>query len=117
MRAGNDPTTQELIEQHLPLVRHVVFQVAVNFPVTSTVRSWPPPAPSGWSRRLAATTPSGGSPSTASPPSASGARSSMPSGPPTGRPGESRDLARRLESIEQRLASSLGRMPSAEETG
>ena len=32
MRAGTDPTTQELIEQHLPLVRHVVFQVAVNFP-------------------------------------------------------------------------------------
>ena len=32
MRAANAPDVQELIEQHLPLVRHIVFQVAVNFP-------------------------------------------------------------------------------------
>ncbi|MEZ5137611.1 MAG: sigma factor-like helix-turn-helix DNA-binding protein [Acidimicrobiales bacterium] len=56
-----------------------------------------------------------GVPSTASPPSASAAPSSTPCGPPTG-PCSVRNLARRLEAIEQRLASNLGRMPSAEET-
>src|SRR5215218_2090654 len=28
---GTNPEMQKLIEDHLPLVRHVVFQVAVNF--------------------------------------------------------------------------------------
>ena len=32
MNMGTDKETQKLIEDHLPLVRHVVFQVAVNFP-------------------------------------------------------------------------------------
>jgi hypothetical protein len=32
MTIETDRETQKLIEDHLPLVRHVVFQVAVNFP-------------------------------------------------------------------------------------
>ena len=40
-----------LIEEHLPLVKHVVFQVAVQFPATSTVTNSLVLARSAWSRR------------------------------------------------------------------
>jgi RNA polymerase sigma factor for flagellar operon FliA len=116
MRAGSDPTTQELIEQHLPLVRHVVFQVAVNFPRHVD-------------REELATAGALGLVEAAR-------RYDAERGVPFDRfaaqrirgaildavraadwaPRSVRNLARRLESIEQRLASSLGRMPSAEET-
>ncbi len=116
MRAGTDPTTQELIEQHLPLVRHVVFQVAVNFPRHVD-------------REELATAGALGLVEAAR-------RYDAERGVPFDRfaaqrirgaildavraadwaPRSVRNLARRLESIEQRLASSLGRMPSSEET-
>ena len=32
MQGTGASSVHDLIEQHLPLVRHVVFQVAVNFP-------------------------------------------------------------------------------------
>ena len=116
MRAGTDPITQELIEQHLPLVRHVVFQVAVNFPRHVD-------------REELATAGALGLVEAAR-------RYDAERGVPFDRfaaqrirgaildavraadwaPRSVRNLARRLESIEQRLASSLGRMPSSEET-
>ena len=116
MRAGTDPKTQELIEQHLPLVRHVVFQVAVNFPRHVD-------------REELATAGALGLVEAAR-------RYDAERGVPFDRfaaqrirgaildavraadwaPRSVRNLARRLESIEQRLASNLGRMPSAEET-
>ncbi|MCB0978573.1 MAG: sigma-70 family RNA polymerase sigma factor, partial [Acidimicrobiales bacterium] len=116
MRAGTDPKTRELIEQHLPLVRHVVFQVAVNFPRHVD-------------REELATAGALGLVEAAK-------RYEEDRGVPFDRfaaqrirgaildavraadwaPRSVRNLARRLESIEQRLASSLGRMPSAMET-
>src|SRR5690554_6693206 len=116
MRAGTDPKTQELIEQHLPLVRHVVFQVAVIFPRHVD-------------REELATAGALGLVEAAR-------RYDADRGVPFDRfaaqrirgaildavraadwaPRSVRNLARRLESIEQRLASSLGRMPSSTET-
>lgn len=116
MRAGTDPDIRELIEQHLPLVRHVVFQVAVNFPRHVD-------------REELATAGALGLVEAAR-------RYDAERGVPFDRfaaqrirgaildavraadwaPRSVRNLARRLESIEQRLASNLGRMPSAEET-
>lgn len=116
MRGGTDPKTRELIEQHLPLVRHVVFQVAVNFPRHVD-------------REELATAGALGLVEAAK-------RYEEDRGVPFDRfaaqrirgaildavraadwaPRSVRNLARRLESIEQRLASSLGRMPSTVET-
>lgn len=116
MRASTDPRTKELIEQHLPLVRHVVFQVAVNFPRHVD-------------REELATAGALGLVEAAK-------RYEEDRGVPFDRfaaqrirgaildavraadwaPRSVRNLARRLESIEQRLASSLGRMPSTSET-
>lgn len=116
MRASTDPKTKELIEQHLPLVRHVVFQVAVNFPRHVD-------------REELATAGALGLVEAAK-------RYEEDRGVPFDRfaaqrirgaildavraadwaPRSVRNLARRLESIEQRLASSLGRMPSTTET-
>ncbi|MBX3314609.1 MAG: FliA/WhiG family RNA polymerase sigma factor [Actinobacteria bacterium] len=116
MRGGTDPKTRELIEQHLPLVRHVVFQVAVNFPRHVD-------------REELATAGALGLVEAAK-------RYEEDRGVPFDRfaaqrirgaildavraadwaPRSVRNLARRLESIEQRLASSLGRMPSTTET-
>lgn len=80
------------------------------------MRSWPPPAPSGSSKRLAATTPSGGVPFDRF--AAQRIRGAILDAVRAAdwAPRSVRNLARRLESIEQRLASSLGRMPSSEET-
>lgn len=116
VRGGSDPRTKELIEQHLPLVRHVVFQVAVNFPRHVD-------------REELATAGALGLVEAAK-------RYEEDRGVPFDRfaaqrirgaildavraadwaPRSVRNLARRLESIEQRLASSLGRMPSTTET-
>ena len=116
VRGGSDPKTKELIEQHLPLVRHVVFQVAVNFPRHVD-------------REELATAGALGLVEAAK-------RYEEDRGVPFDRfaaqrirgaildavraadwaPRSVRNLARRLESIEQRLASSLGRMPSTTET-
>jgi RNA polymerase sigma factor for flagellar operon FliA len=116
MRSGTDAETRELIEQHLPLVRHVVFQVAVNFPRHVD-------------REELATAGALGLVEAAR-------RYEADRGVPFDRfaaqrirgaildavraadwaPRSVRNLARRLESIEQRLASSLGRMPSPTET-
>lgn len=116
MNTQVDAATKELIEQHLPLVRHVVFQVAVNFPRHVD-------------REELATAGALGLVEAAR-------RYDAERGVPFDRfaaqrirgaildavraadwaPRSVRNLARRLESIEQRLASNLGRMPSAEET-
>lgn len=114
--SGTDQRTRDLIEQHLPLVRHVVFQVAVNFPRHVD-------------REELATAGALGLVEAAK-------RYEEDRGVPFDRfaaqrirgaildavraadwaPRSVRNLARRLESIEQRLASTLGRMPSSSET-
>jgi len=116
MQGTGDNSVHQLIEQHLPLVRHVVFQVAVNFPRHVD-------------REELATAGALGLVEAAR-------RYDAERGVPFDRfaaqrirgaildavraadwaPRSVRNLARRLESIEQRLASSLGRMPSSEET-
>ena len=116
MQAEAPPTVHELIEQHLPLVRHVVFQVAVNFPRHVD-------------REELATAGALGLVEAAR-------RYDEARGVPFDRfavqrirgaildavraadwaPRSVRNLARRLESIEQRLATHLGRMPSSDET-
>jgi len=61
------------IEQHLPLVRHIVFQVAVHFPRHVDREELARAGTLGLSRRPSATTRPAASRSSASPPSASGA--------------------------------------------
>ena len=111
-----DATTRGLIEEHLPLVRHVVFQVAVNFPRHVD-------------REELATAGALGLVEAAR-------RYESDRGVPFDRfaaqrirgaildavraadwaPRSVRNLARRLEATEQRLATHLGRMPSLAET-
>ncbi len=116
MACRDDIETQRLIEQHLPLVRHVVFQVAVHFPRHVDREELATAGALGLveaARRY------------------DGAR-----GVPFDRfaaqrirgaildavraadwaPRSVRTLARRLEAVEQRLATELGRVPSVDET-
>ena len=107
-----------LIEQHLPLVQpHRVPGGGALPPPRGPRRAGPGRRPRSGR---------GGPPlrrvpracrSTASPRSASGAPSSTPSGPPTGPPARCARLARRLEGVEQRLATELGRVPNVRRDG
>lgn len=116
MRTGTDPKIQELIEQHLPLVRHVVFQVAVNFPRHVDREELATAGALGLVEAARRYDESRGVPFDRF--AAQRIRGAILDAVRAAdwAPRSVRNLARRLESIEQRLASNLGRMPSAEET-
>ena len=75
-----------LIEEHLPLVKHVVFQVAVQFPRHVDRDELARAGASAWSRRPVDTTKLAAYRSSALLRSAFEAPSSTPSAPPTGLP-------------------------------
>jgi RNA polymerase sigma factor FliA len=116
MNAGTDPTTRDLIEQHLPLVRHVVFQVAVNFPRHVDREELATAGALGLVEAARRYDPERGVPFDRF--AAQRIRGAILDAVRAAdwAPRSVRNLARRLESIEQRLASSLGRMPSPAET-
>lgn len=116
MRAGTDPKTRELIEQHLPLVRHVVFQVAVNFPRHVDREELATAGALGLVEAARRYEEDRGVPFDRF--AAQRIRGAILDAVRAAdwAPRSVRNLARRLESIEQRLASSLGRMPSSSET-
>lgn len=116
MRAGTDPKTQKLIEQHLPLVRHVVFQVAVNFPRHVDREELATAGALGLVEAARRYDEERGVPFDRF--AAQRIRGAILDAVRAAdwAPRSVRNLARRLESIEQRLASNLGRMPSAHET-
>ncbi|CAN5235896.1 FliA/WhiG family RNA polymerase sigma factor [soil metagenome] len=111
-----DPRAHELIEQHLPLVRHVVFQVAVNFPRHVDREDLATAGALGLVEAARRYDPERGVPFDRF--AAQRIRGAILDAVRAAdwAPRSVRNLARRLESIEQRLASSLGRMPSAPET-
>ena len=110
------PTIQELIEQHLPLVRHVVFQVAVNFPRHVDREELATAGALGLVEAARRFDESRGVPFDRF--AAQRIRGAILDAVRAAdwAPRSVRNLARRLESIEQRLATHLGRMPNAEET-
>lgn len=116
MRSGTDSNTRELIEQHLPLVRHVVFQVAVNFPRHVDREELATAGALGLVEAARRYEPDRGVPFDRF--AAQRIRGAILDAVRAAdwAPRSVRNLARRLESIEQRLASSLGRMPSSTET-
>lgn len=116
MRAANAPDVQELIEQHLPLVRHIVFQVAVNFPRHVDREELATAGALGLVEAARRFDESRGVPFDRF--AAQRIRGAILDAVRAAdwAPRSVRNLARRLESIEQRLATSLGRMPSSDET-
>jgi RNA polymerase sigma factor for flagellar operon FliA len=116
MRAANAPDVHELIEQHLPLVRHVVFQVAVNFPRHVDREELATAGALGLVEAARRFDESRGVPFDRF--AAQRIRGAILDAVRAAdwAPRSVRNLARRLESIEQRLATSLGRMPSSAET-
>lgn len=116
MRIGTDATTQQLIEDHLPLVRHVVFQVAVNFPRHVEREELATAGALGLVEAARRYDESRGVPFERF--AAQRIRGAILDAVRAAdwAPRSVRNLARRLESIEQRLASNLGRMPSPTET-
>lgn len=116
MRAANAPDVHDLIEQHLPLVRHVVFQVAVNFPRHVDREELATAGALGLVEAARRYDESRGVPFDRF--AAQRIRGAILDAVRAAdwAPRSVRNLARRLESIEQRLATSLGRMPSAVET-
>lgn len=111
-----DPRTHELIEQHLPLVGHVVFQVAVNFPRHVDREDLATAGALGLVEAARRYDPARGVPFDRF--AAQRIRGAILDAVRAAdwAPRSVRNLARRLEGIEQRLASSLGRMPSSTET-
>ncbi len=116
MQTGTDPQTQKLIEDHLPLVRHVVFQVAVNFPRHVDREELATAGALGLVEAARRYDESRGVPFDRF--AAQRIRGAILDAVRAAdwAPRSVRNLARRLESIEQRLASNLGRMPSSGET-
>ncbi len=116
MRTGTDPVTQKLIEDNLPLVRHVVFQVAVNFPRHVEREELATAGALGLVEAARRYDESRGVPFERF--AAQRIRGAILDAVRAAdwAPRSVRNLARRLESTEQRLASNLGRMPSAAET-
>src|SRR3954449_2229105 len=111
--------TQELsrlIEQHLPLVKHIVFQVAVHFPRHVDRDELARAGALGLVEAARRYDESRGVPFDRF--AAQRIRGAILDAVRAAdwAPRSVRNVARRLESIEQRLASNLGRMPSAEET-
>ena len=116
MQGTGASSVHDLIEQHLPLVRHVVFQVAVNFPRHVDREELATAGALGLVEAARRYDESRGVPFDRF--AAQRIRGAILDAVRAAdwAPRSVRNLARRLESIEQRLATHLGRMPSSEET-
>jgi len=107
---------QELIERHLPLVRHVVFQVAVNFPRHVDRDELATAGALGLVEAARRYDESRGVPFERF--AAQRIRGAILDAVRAAdwAPRSVRNLARKLEAAEQKLATDLGRVPSADET-
>ena len=118
MGTGNtdDAARLRLIEQHLPLVRHVVFQVAVHFPRHVDREELATAGALGLVEAARRYDASRGVPFDRF--AAQRIRGAILDAVRAAdwAPRSVRTLARRLESVEQRLATELGRVPSVDET-
>lgn len=112
----NTPEMNALIEAHLPLVKHVVFQVAVHFPRHVEREELARAGALGLVEAARRYDGSRGVPFERF--AARRIRGAMLDAVRAAdwAPRSVRKLARRLETMEQRLATELGRMPSTEET-
>lgn len=111
-----DKEMHDLIEQHLPLVRHVVFQVAVNFPRHVDREELATAGALGLVEAARRFDASRGVPFDRF--AARRIRGAILDAVRAAdwAPRSVRNLARRLEAAEQRLATQLGRVPSLDET-
>ena len=114
--APNTPEMNALIEANLPLVKHVVFQVAVHFPRHVEREELARAGALGLVEAARRYDDSRGVPFERF--AARRIRGAMLDAVRAAdwAPRSVRKLARRLESMEQRLATELGRMPSTDET-
>ena len=112
----DDAERRRLIEQHLPLVRHVVFQVAVHFPRHVDREELATAGALGLVEAARRFDGSRGVPFDRF--AAQRIRGAILDAVRAAdwAPRSVRTLARRLESVEQRLATELGRVPSVDET-
>lgn len=112
----NTPEMNKLIEEHLPLVKHVVFQVAVHFPRHVEREELARAGALGLVEAARRYDGARGVPFERF--AARRIRGAMLDAVRAAdwAPRSVRKLARRLESMEQRLATELGRMPSTDET-
>src|SRR6478736_10547641 len=115
MTTETDRDTQKLIEDHLPLVRHVVFQVAVNFPRHVDREELATAGALGLVEAARRYDESRGVPFDRF--AAQRIRGAILDAVRAAdwAPRSVRTLARRLEGVEQRLATELGRVPSSVE--
>ena len=113
---ADDAARLRLIEQHLPLVRHVVFQVAVHFPRHVDREELATAGALGLVEAARRFDASRGVPFDRF--AAQRIRGAILDAVRAAdwAPRSVRTLARRLESVEQRLATELGRVPSVDET-
>lgn len=111
----NDAERRKLIEEHLPLVRHVVFQVAVHFPRHVDREELATAGSLGLVEAARRFDPARGVPFDRF--AARRIRGAILDAVRAAdwAPRSVRNNARRLEGIEQRLASELGRSPSSQE--
>ncbi len=113
---GDDPHTTSLVEDHLPLVNHVVFQVAVHFPRHVDRADLINAGAIGLVEAARRYDESRGVPFNRF--AAQRIRGAIIDAVRAAdwAPRSVRTLARRLDSVEQRLAADLGRLPSIGET-
>lgn len=113
---GNSPDVAALVEEHLPLVNHVVFQVAVHFPRHVDRNDLINAGAIGLVEAARRFDESRGVPFNRF--AAQRIRGAIIDAVRAAdwAPRSVRTLARRLDSVEQRLAVSLGRVPSIGET-
>lgn len=113
---GNTPDATALVEEHLPLVNHVVFQVAVHFPRHVDRDDLINAGAIGLVEAARRYDESRGVPFNRF--AAQRIRGAIIDAVRAAdwAPRSVRTLARRLDSVEQRLASNLGRLPSIGET-
>lgn len=116
MGIPDEATRKQLIEQHLPLVRHVVFQVAVHFPRHVDREELATAGALGLVEAARRYDASRGVPFDRF--AAQRIRGAILDAVRAAdwAPRSVRTLARRVEATEQRLATELGRIPTAEET-
>lgn len=113
---GAEPAVHDLIEQHLPLVRHVVFQVAVHFPRHVDREELATAGALGLVEAARRYDESRGVPfDRFAAPRIRGAILDAVRAADWA-PRSVRTLARKLEAVEQQLATRLGRVPTAHET-
>jgi RNA polymerase sigma factor for flagellar operon FliA len=113
---GEDPVAGRLIEEHLPLVNHVVFQVAVHFPRHVEREELIRAGALGLVEAARRYDPARGVPFNRF--AAQRIRGAIIDAVRAAdwAPRSVRTLARRLDQVEQRLAGRLGRVPSLGET-